>query len=101
MQRLAQCRVVAELGIGDDRGHRKATGAHLLQQRQGQAPLFLETDRRRNPSTLALIERQPCLGQIQARADHPRATTGPERRSDGYLTIRRLAQRAAEGLPVS
>ena len=49
----------------------------------------------RNPGALALIGCQPLFGQIQARADHPRAHTRPERRRHGHLTIRRLPQCAA------
>jgi hypothetical protein len=95
MERPPKYGVVAELGIGDDGGHGQTTRAHLLQQRHGQAPLFLEPNGGRNPGALALRRCQPLFGQIQARANHPRAHTRPERRRHGHLTIRRLPQRAA------
>ena len=63
--RATQGRVVAELGIGDDRGHRQAARPHLLQQRQRQAPLLLKANGGGNPRPPALISREPGSGRYK------------------------------------
>ncbi len=71
--------LVAELGVGDYRGHRQASRANLPQQRQRVAPLFLKRTDGGIRARCALIWRQPLFGQIQARAEQPRVRTRPER----------------------
>jgi hypothetical protein len=43
----------------------------------------------------AVGRRQPLLGQIELRAQQPRADAGPQRHGHRHLAIRRLAERAA------
>ena len=95
MQRRAQRRHIAELGIAEHGGDREAGGAHLPQQPQSMAPFLLKLDRRRNPRPLALGGCQPRVREIQRCAQTPRANAGPERHRRGDLAIGDLAQRAA------
>ena len=70
-------------------------GAGLPQQGERQPPLLLKPHRRGDFRALPRVGRQPVVGQIQRRAQHPRANTGPQRRRHRDLTIRDFAQRAA------
>jgi hypothetical protein len=91
MQRPAQKSVVAKLGIAQHGGDLKAGRPHLPQQRQGQAPLFLKAHRGRDLGPLSRVRGQPGFGQIQRRAEHPRAYAGPQRRGHRHLAVGDLA----------
>ena len=62
--------IVAKFRIGHDRGDPKAGGANLPKQRQGVAPLFLEWDRRRNPSrgSAPRVSATPAANTAERRA---------------------------------
>jgi hypothetical protein len=83
---------IAEFGIGQDGRQREPRRAGLSQQAEGQAPFLLKPDRRRDPRSLPRGGRQPFLGEIQRRADTPRPDARPQRRGDGDLAIRDLAE---------
>jgi hypothetical protein len=95
MQRAAQRGVVAELGIAGHGGDREPGRPHLAQQRQGQLPFRRESHRRGYLGPRPLTRRQPCLGQIQRRAQQPRPCPRPQRHGDGRLAIGDLAARPA------
>jgi hypothetical protein len=84
---------VAELGIGEDRGHRDLGGARLAEQTEGQSPFFLKPDRVRNARLPPCARRHPFLRQIEHRAEAPRPHAGPERGRHRDLAIGDLAQR--------
>ena len=96
MQRLADRGVVAVFGIGDHGRQRHAGRPRPADQRQGQAPLFLKPDGRRDLSRRAPgAVGRPRLRQIQQRAHRPRPLPRPERGGDGHLAIGHLAEGAA------
>ena len=92
---LTQRPVVPEFRIAQHRRDLHAAGPHLPHQRERQAPFLLEAHRRGDSRTLPRVGRQPLLGHIQGRAQHPRAHARPQRRGDRDLTVGDLAQGAA------
>ncbi len=89
---LTQRPVVPEFRIAQHRRDLHAAGPHLPHQRERQAPFLLEAHRRGDSRTLPRVWRQPLLGHIQGRAQHPRAHARPQRRGDRDLTVGDLAQ---------
>ena len=87
----AQSRTAIEV---TGRRQREPRATRLPAQAEGEPPLFLKANRRRNPRLRPSRRRHPFFGQIQRSADAPRADTGPQRRRDSHLAIGDLAQRA-------
>ena len=94
MQGGAQRSDIPKFRIAEDRRDREARRAHLPQQRQRLAPLFLKDDAGWNARARPLLRRQPLLGQIQLRPETPAADAGPQRHGRRDLAIRDLAKRA-------
>ena len=95
MQRGPQGRVIAKLRIGEHRRDLKARGPHLPDERQREPPLLLEPRGRRDARTPTRRGREPLLGEIELRAEHPRLRPAPQRGRHGDLAIGDLAQGAA------
>ena len=86
---------IAIAGIAEDGGQVDARGADLPKQGEREFPLLLEAHRRGDPGvgTPRRIA-GPALGQIQRRAEQPRAGAGPEGRGHGHLAVADFAQAA-------
>ena len=96
VQRCAKHRDVAIGGIGEHGGDRQSCCPRAPHQRQRQAPLFLEADRRRRVDALAAgAIARPLLRQVQRRTQDPGAPFGPQQGRRGHLAIGDLAQGAA------
>lgn len=94
MQGGAQRGDIPKFRIAEDRRDREARRAHLPQQGQRVAPLFLKDDAGWNARAGPLRRRQLRLGQIQLRPEKPAADAGPQRHGRRDFAIRDLAERA-------
>ena len=95
MQRAAQGRTLAKFCIAEHRRDPDPAGAHLSHERERQLPFRLCLHASGDPGAEALRRREPRVGQIERRAQHPRACAGPQRHRHRGLAVGNLAQCAA------
>ena len=94
MQHAAKHAIVAKFRVGQHPGHGEPARPDLPQQGQRLAPFFLKPYRGGNPRPTAGGVGHPGRRQIQRGPEQIAAGPCPQRRGDGHLAIRDLAQRA-------